>query len=154
MMEKNWSKARLALNNSSAPVESPETREPLDGLIQEAGNLRYRSPIASGMLSVVIPGLGKVYAGRLYDALYSTMVIALSTWLAYDGFRDDGRHSIKGWVFSGASAFFYLGNVYGSVLAARSFNRGQDNELRRKILDVANPLLNNPVLDLQPAGSR
>jgi tetratricopeptide (TPR) repeat protein len=92
-----------------------------------------KSPEIAAALSLLVPGAGKLYVGRRGDALYSFLVVTTSSWLAYEGFHQQGRKSLKGWIFGGATVFFHFGNVYGSAVAARVHNEGFCEELRRAI---------------------
>ena len=87
------------------------------------GRVSYpkRSPFVAMLLSGIIPGLGKVYAGRLYDGLYSFILNAGSLYLVYDAWRHNRK--TETYVYSGIFLFFYSGNIYGSWIAAKKFNR-------------------------------
>ena len=82
-----------------------------------------KSPGVAGVLSATAPGLGKVYSGRPLEGLYAMLTVGFMGWLGYEGFRGDGLGSLKGWVFGPVAGVFYLGNVYGSVVAAQVENR-------------------------------
>ncbi len=83
-------------------------------------NIPYRSSFIAAMLSAVVPGLGKVYAGRTYDGIYSFILNAGSFYLAYDACKN--RRKPELYLYSGIFLFFYTGNVYGSFISARDFN--------------------------------
>jgi tetratricopeptide (TPR) repeat protein len=93
--------------------------------------LGRKNAFRAGLYSSVVPGLGKVYCGRTADGVYALVIIGLTAWQAYDGFADDGNKSVKGWVFGTLGAGFYLGNIYGSVIAARLYNDRIRNEFIR-----------------------
>ena len=79
-----------------------------------------KNPILAGIMSAVIPGSGKMYAGEWGDGIMAFITTGLFAFLAYDNFRAD--HSTRAWIFTGLGAFFYAGNVYGSVAAAQIYN--------------------------------
>ena len=85
--------------------------------------LPSRSPFLAGILSTIIPGAGRLYSGRIGDALTSLLTVSLTGWQAYDGFRRDGLSSAKGWTLGALSGIFYVGNIYGSVISARVYNQ-------------------------------
>lgn len=109
-----------------------EKSELLRRLVGEGLILPRKSQLKAALLSTLLPGAGKVYAGRSLEGLYSFILIATSVWQAYNGFRGDGFKSFKGWVFSGLALFFYAGNIYGSASAARIYNLMQERRFKKK----------------------
>ena len=91
--------------------------------ISAADTLPFKSRFLAGLYSTIIPGAGKIYCGRMADGIYALLVIGLTGWQAYDGFHDGGSRSTKGWIFGILSGGFYLGNIYGSAIAADLHNR-------------------------------
>ena len=90
--------------------------------------LPRRSPFLAGVFSTLLPGAGRLYTGRLGDALTSLLTLGLMSWQTYDGFRRDGLSSVKGWTFGIIGGAFYVGNIYGSVISARVYNRYIEDE--------------------------
>jgi TM2 domain-containing membrane protein YozV len=86
----------------------------------------YKSPTLAGIFSTVIPGSGKMYVGEWGDGITSLLVTGLFAFLAYDNFQAD--HTARAWLFTGVGAFFYAGNIYGSIAAAQIFNAKIDFE--------------------------
>lgn len=83
-------------------------------------NPPYKNSLIAAIMSAVIPGSGKIYAGQLEDGLTAFVVNGLFGYLAYSSFSHD--HTFRGWLFSGLGAFFYAGNIYGSAAAAQIYN--------------------------------
>jgi TM2 domain-containing membrane protein YozV len=80
----------------------------------------YKSSTVAGIMSAIIPGSGKVYVGQVSDGIVAFLVTGIFVFLAYDNFRAD--HKTRAWIFTGAAALFYGGNIYGSVAAAQVHN--------------------------------
>jgi TM2 domain-containing membrane protein YozV len=72
------------------------------------------------LLSTVIPGAGKIYTGEIGDGITSLIATVVSAYLAVSNFQND--HKFRGWLFSGLTAFFYAGNIYGSAVSAQIYN--------------------------------
>jgi TM2 domain-containing membrane protein YozV len=72
------------------------------------------------LLSTVIPGAGKIYTGDIGDGVTSLIATVVSAYLAVSNFQND--HKFRGWLFSGLTAFFYAGNIYGSAVSAQIYN--------------------------------
>jgi TM2 domain-containing membrane protein YozV len=106
-------------------------------LALEAVNLPRKSGVTAGVLSALIPGSGKIYVGKVGDGLFSLVTISFTVWQAIDGFDERGSRSTKGWIYGALSGGFYAGNVYGSVLAARQFNRMNRLRITRGAAGIA-----------------
>lgn len=132
MQGQEWAKARDLLNGTM-----PNSRD-IFFLLEKGENLPEKNRFVSGMLSAVIPGSGKYYCERPMDGFHSFVTTGIATWQAYEGFKEDGIHSVKGWIFGVLGGLFYLGNIYGSVVAADIYNEEQETMFKisvKKYLD-------------------
>jgi TM2 domain-containing membrane protein YozV len=136
MRERQWQKARLFLSESAQEHSGIGEEYPFSEMVRFADrgmNLSRKSPFLAGAMSAIIPGTGKMYAGRFGDGLFSMLLIGGTSWLAYEGFRDSGISSFRGWFFGGVAFFFHAGNVYGSVKAAQIMNRFHEEMLAHDV---------------------
>jgi TM2 domain-containing membrane protein YozV len=85
-------------------------------------NPQYKSETISVLLSILVPGAGKIYTNQIGDGIFTAIATGLCGYLAYDNFK--AKHNFRGWIFSGLSAFFYAGNIYGSAASAQIYNAG------------------------------
>lgn len=99
----------------------------------EGQKLPYKSKFLAGLFSFIVPGVGKIYCNRHWDGLFSLLTIGFSTWQSYEGFYKDGSNSFKGWLFGSISGVLYLGNIYGSTVAAQIYNEEQEEKLLNKV---------------------
>ena len=138
MEEKNWEKASKTWEQIS--VKYPNTRfaeasGQLTRMVRSRKLMPKRSPALSGLLSAVIPGLGQAYSDRFLDGLQSlTVVGTIGAGAAY--YINQERYEVA--IPVGLlGLFFYAGNVYGGVRAAKTFNIRQEDKfldgLRDKI---------------------
>lgn len=97
--------------------------------LMERVNPSTKSPLFAGILSAVMPGLGRVYTGNYGDAAASLFITGIFAYLAYSNFFDG--HYQRAWIFAGIAAFFQGGNIYGSVASAKIYNESQ-RELTEK----------------------
>lgn len=125
LMQKRWSEAgEIFKGLRGADIIRVREKAAVYNIYAENGEkLRTRSPFFAGLLSTVVPGAGRLYTGRLADALNTLFTVGLTGWQAYDGFRRDGLASVKGWTLGTLCGVFYVGNIYGSVISARVYNR-------------------------------
>jgi TM2 domain-containing membrane protein YozV len=128
MQQCRWKEAG-SVATRFASVFSDSSIASLAELSRKGLALPHKSPLLAAALSTLLPGSGKVYCGRTFDGIYSLLLVGGSSWLAYEGFRDHGVSSGKGWVFGGAAALLYAGNIYGSGIAARIYNQGETEKL-------------------------
>ena len=105
----------------------------LNRLALEGIQLPYKNTIKAALMSSLIPGTGKMYAHRFSDGLYSLVIVGLTGWQAYQGFNKDRSRSTRGWIYGTLCGGFYVGNVYGSIVAARIYNEKLENNLLKKL---------------------
>lgn len=96
-------------------------------------NIKKKSPVKAGLMSGILPGSGRIYSGRVTEGLISMASFFATSYLAYEGFRDQGIKSFRGWLFGSIGAFLYIGNIYGSVVSARITNQKIDNNYKKGI---------------------
>ena len=125
LMQKQWSEAgEIFKTLRGSKVTSVSQKAIVYHDYAERGTrLPTRSPLLAGILSTIVPGAGRLYTERLSDAFASLFMVSLTGWQAYDGFQRDGLSSVKGWTLGTISGIFYVGNIYGSVISARVYNR-------------------------------
>jgi TM2 domain-containing membrane protein YozV len=80
----------------------------------------YKNSIIAGIMSAIIPGSGKIYAGETSDGIVAFLTTAVFSFIAYDNFR--ANHNTRAWVWTSVAALFYAGNVYGSIASAQIYN--------------------------------
>ncbi len=132
--QKRWHDAEHVLSGLDLKDEKlSHTASSLRASVQDGMRLPRKSPVLAGLMSTVVPGAGKFYCGQYGDGLYSLFLAGATGLLAWDGFRDDGLNSIRGWIFGSMGAIFYTGNVYGSVVAARVRNHQLEVSLLRSL---------------------
>ena len=72
-------------------------------------------------LSSILPGAGRIYAGRTWDGLFSFLTISS---LAYQTYRYHIKNNDTGNLFFGTLTMtFYLGELFGAYQAAISYNK-------------------------------
>lgn len=137
ILSRNWDAAwdyyQITTNNTISFL--PE----LESMMKKKSALKYKSPLLSGTLSMIIPGMGKVYSNRWKDGLISFLFVGANAWQAYRGFKKDGTDSVFGWIMGSVAFSFYIGNIYGSVKATKKYN----TQLNEQIYEEARYILHN-----------
>ena len=108
--------------------------------IEQMDNFKRKSPGLAMAMSTVLPGSGKAYSGFWGDAAMSLMFVSTNAWLAYRGFNKKGVKSASGWIFGGVSLGFYMGNIWGSGKAAKTYN---EVEYEKMYHDAKNSIYSN-----------
>ncbi len=105
-------------------------------IAQRGLHLPHKVPWKAALLSSLVPGAGKLYTGNTGDGLYSFLLVAGTGFLSYRGYKRGDP--FQTYFFGAAALFFYSGNIYGSFLSAKLFNRRSREKLRREIQDEIN----------------
>lgn len=125
---KQFDQANRYLSNISE-FDSPIFKE----LLSKSKNSKKKIPVVAGALSAIVPGSGKVYTKRPLDGLYSFLIVGVTSWRAYEGYKSKGLESIDFWIFGSMASYFYLGNIYGSAISAKIYNKKNDDEIKNSI---------------------
>lgn len=126
LMQKRWESAIQHFDQfelSGVPEVVAHRTSTYQGYAEKGRTLPSKSPLLAGFLSTALPGSGRIYVGRPNDAILTVFLLGVLGWAAYDGFSENGVSSRKGWTFGTLGSIFYLGNIYGSVVAAQTHNR-------------------------------
>ena len=117
--------------------------EGLKAIAARALSVRPKSPALAGVLSGLLPGSGKIYAGESGDGVQAFFLIGLLAALSAFGFHSEGPDSVRGWIYLSLGGLFYAGNIYGSVTAASRYNKRMKetllDELKRHIPPCGEP---------------
>jgi hypothetical protein len=100
----------------------------------ELKNLKRKSPLLAGTLSAVVPGLGLVYAGNNGQALADFIrVVALGA-LSIETYKKLGPKNPEFIVYASLFSFFYMGNIWGSVLCVQIIKDEKLKEIDHNVM--------------------
>jgi TM2 domain-containing membrane protein YozV len=102
-----------------SPFDSNE-KEKLSSFYDWKKEPPYKDGTLAGIMSAIIPGSGKIYIGETGDGIVAFLTTTVFAFIAYDNFK--AGHTTRAWIWTGVAAFFYAGNVYGSVAAVQVHN--------------------------------
>jgi hypothetical protein len=101
----------------------------------------YKSVLVAGAMSFVIPGSGKIYAGKVGEGVSALLSNAILAFITVENYRKLGPRNFKTIFFGSLFAIFYVGNVYGSMISVQFSNSEFDKFYDNKILlDIHIPL--------------
>lgn len=136
--QKKWNNALDLLGSIEKDPKNNYLTAQLVDFAEQGKKLPKKSKFLAGLMSSIIPGSGKMYAHRTSDGFVSLLTIGLTGWQAYSGFHKDGVKSVRGWIYGTITAFLYLGNIYGSVVAVNIYNQQLEDKLFERISVTVN----------------
>jgi len=96
---------------------------------------KSKSPLLAALLSTVIPGSGKIYAGFLGKGLAALLQVGSLAAVTAEHFYWSGA-SPQFYIFGTLTSIFYFGNIWGSALAVQIRNSEKNNEWNSEILTL------------------
>lgn len=109
-------------------------------LRHEQSMVKTKKPYVAAMMSAVIPGSGKVYAGKPYEALNIFIPVVFNYAQAAEGLIIKGFESPRFYIFGSIGTVFYLSNIYGSAKAVSRANSEKLENIEMKTSDQINTL--------------
>lgn len=95
---------------------------------------KKKSPVVAGLLSAAVPGLGKFYAGKKGAGMAAFLTNAILAGFAAEALYRSGYRSPQFFIFGGAFACFYAGNIVGSVYSVKLQRRSDNGRIDNEIL--------------------
>lgn len=103
------------INKGTMDTDNAEINEIAEGYF----NIQKKNALIAVLLSAVLPGGGRIYAGRLGDGLFSMSTVILPAIAAYFYYRIDNDYLMYG--ASALAGLFYLGELYGAYNSAKQY---------------------------------
>jgi hypothetical protein len=109
---------------------SGKSSDPVSSLIEfdlyilnvETSRRREKNGFLAGLMSAIIPGTGKLYAGKPHEVFASFLPVAYNLVQAGEGYYYKKFDSPHFYIFGTISSVFYASNILGSVKAAKRKN--------------------------------
>ncbi len=116
---------------------SPDAREyryaaPMSDAVLGLYDVPSKSPLAAGIMSGVLPGLGQVYTGRWVDGVISFIVNAGFIYGTYEAFNHD--LPVVGILIGLFEVGWYTGNIFSAVNYAQRFNERAVEGYQRELM--------------------
>ena len=80
-----------------------------------------KSPVVAGLLSAILPGSGRMYAGRWFDGFMGFLMVYITASSAMDASKSD--HSYQKSFYYSMAGIFYTGEIYGAYRTAKFYQR-------------------------------
>jgi hypothetical protein len=111
-----------------------ESSDNLKKISYDLRNHKRKSPLVAGLLSGVIPGSGKFYAGKRGEAVSSFIATTALGVITLENYRNSGIKSLNTIAFATAFAFSYTANIYGAVLSVNILETEYRENVKNSIL--------------------
>ncbi|MBK9284282.1 MAG: hypothetical protein IPM51_08150 [Sphingobacteriaceae bacterium] len=96
--------------------------------------IKRKSAFAAGMLSAVVPGLGKVYVGNNGQALASFLTVGVMGGITVENYFKLGIEHPQTIFFASVFSLFYIGNIWGSAVSVQLVKTEKELENKHNIL--------------------
>jgi hypothetical protein len=97
-------------------------------------NHKYKSPLIAGLLSGIVPGSGKLYAGNKGAAIAAFISSATLGFVTWENYRKDGLKDFETLAYGMALAVVYISNIYGAVFSVRILKNDYNENVKSSIL--------------------
>ena len=135
MLQGNWSKANDQLQQLNPNIATINQQVLALGLInKEQEAHRVKSPLLAGMMSCIIPGSGKIYAGKTGAGIASMIATTGFGLIAWENYRKLGIGHVKTIFFGSIFAASYVSNIYGSVISVKIIENEYKDAIHNQIL--------------------
>lgn len=102
----------------------------LDTIYKNLISYKKKSYFMAGFLSSILPGLGKIYVGKVGEGLSSFLCVGSLGAITTENWIKNGFWNWKTILFGTIGTIFYIGNIYGSIISVKiayeDFNNKQD----------------------------
>ncbi len=95
---------------------------------------RRKSPVAAALMSAVIPGSGKIYAGNLREGVSALITVGALAGMTAECISKKGAGDWRSISLAAISGLFYAANIYGSYLSVSTTETIIDNARKTTVL--------------------
>jgi len=113
----------------------------LKSYYQSMQAFRPKSTLLAGVFSAIVPGSGKIYAGKTGQGIGSMLLTGLFALQTWESYKKDGYQSARFMIFGSLLGVSYVSNIYGSVFSVKIRRDEFNEEINNAILvDMHVPL--------------
>ncbi len=99
-----------------------DAEKQLDEIFASRYERPTKSPLLAAAASAVVPGLGKIYAGRVGEGIEAFLLTGISGAITAEHWVKDGPKDWKTIAAGLVTAALYIGNIYGSYVSVSIYN--------------------------------
>lgn len=99
----------------------------------EKSDFRSKSKLLAGLLSAIVPGLGKIYTEHYGGGVSAFLTVGILAALTTENYIKSGPHDAKTWIFGSLFTATYMGNIYGSIYSTNAYQNNFDEKMAYRI---------------------
>jgi hypothetical protein len=135
MLQGNWQDAKSRLQNLNPDVAVINHQiTALTQIISEHEKHHTKSPVLAGIMSGIVPGSGKIYAGKTGQGIASFLATAGFGLVTWENYHKLGIKNAKTIFFGGIFVANYVSNIYGSVISVKVIENEYNNTIHNQVL--------------------
>lgn len=100
----------------------------LNNIYNDIYNFKQKSPLLAGLLSAIVPGLGKIYAKKIGSGFSAFFTVSILGSITIENINKNGIKSVSSIATGTLFLMAYSANIYGSVYSVKSY-RDEFNEM-------------------------
>jgi len=102
---------------------------------------KKRSPVVAGIFSAILPGSGKIYAGKIGEGVSSLLQHLIFGLMLRESYNEFGPSSIQFGIFGTIFSTLYISNIWSSTFSIKIYRNEFHESLHESImLDLHIPL--------------
>jgi hypothetical protein len=137
LLQHNYNKAQQLIDSVQKSNQPDCVKfNALTDICLKAVSYDRKRPGMAALMSMVLPGSGRAYAGDVQIGIRSFSIIALYTWQSYRGFSLKGPKNVYAWAFGALATGFYSAEIYGAAETARRNNAYNDCTFQEDIIRI------------------
>ncbi len=106
----------------------------MNPMARKMDQIGKKSEFVATLLSVIIPGMGQIYAGEVKEGLIALVVNVTMGYAAYQTFI--GYSQLLGVMIFQYELTYYFGNIINAQRAVEKYNENQKNLFRQELLSI------------------
>jgi hypothetical protein len=135
MLQGNWLKANEELQTIRPDLAIINQQvAALNQISKDQDSHHSKSPFWAGVMSAIVPGSGKIYAGKTGSGIASMIAAAGFGLITWENYRKLGINNAKTIVFGSIFTANYISNIYGSVMSVKIIENEYRNGTHNQIL--------------------
>lgn len=131
----------IALLLSRDYLSLQRTNQRLESYSDNLKNMKMKSPILAGIFSAILPGSGKIYAGKTGEGLSTLFLHTILGFMAKEALKKDGAQSPRFLIYGSIFSLFYVANIWSSTLSVKIYRNEYYESVHESIMvDLHIPL--------------